>query len=130
MTGPFDAKTEIFQALKNNTLLISLCPGGFHNRNAKPPIDGPEYPRIVYSELKNGDDDYADNEAISAEVRFQISIFNTAETISSETPIAKEVDKTMKSIGFSRYDSIDLYEEDTKVYHKPMRYLKTYLGGS
>jgi hypothetical protein len=119
----FDAKSELLAALKANPRLVSLCTGGFHNLRAN---DVNAFPRIVYSEIGNADDDFADNVSISAEVQFQISIFNTEENISSQTPIAKEVDKTMKSLGYTRYDSTDIYEEDTKVFHKPMRYQKTF----
>ncbi|MBY6269320.1 tail completion protein gp17 [Parageobacillus thermoglucosidasius] len=119
----FDAKSELLKALKGNANLVSLCVGGFHNLKAN---DVTKFPRIVYAEIRNADEDFADNEAISAEVRFQISIFNTEENISSQTAIAKEVDKTMKSIGYTRYDSVDLYEEDTKVFHKAMRYQKIF----
>ncbi|QSB48766.1 DUF3168 domain-containing protein [Parageobacillus toebii] len=122
----FDAKSELLKALKGNATLVSLCVGGFHNLKAN---DVTKFPRIVYSEIHNADDLFSDNSAIASEVRFQISIFNTEENISSQTAIAKEVDKTMKSIGYTRYDSIDLYEEDTKVFHKAMRYEKTFING-
>jgi hypothetical protein len=120
----FDAKSELLNALKVNQSLVSLCTGGFHNLKAN---DVNAYPRIIYSEIGNADDDFADNVAISSEVRFQISIFNKEQNISSQTPIAKEVDKTMKSLGYKRYDSTELFEEDTQVFHKAMRYEKTYM---
>ncbi|WGE39865.1 hypothetical protein [Bacillus stercoris] len=69
---------------------------------------------------------YADNKAYCFEVRFQISIFTQAATRKFEKPIANEIDKLMRSIGYGRYDSQPLYEEDTKVYHKAMRYVKGY----
>jgi hypothetical protein len=120
----FDAKSELISAFKANNTLVLLCSGGFHNLRAK---DVNAYPRIIYSEIGNADDDFADNVAISSEVRFQISIFNKEQNISSQTPIAKEVDKTMKSLGYKRYDSTDLHEEDTQVFHKSMRYEKTFI---
>jgi hypothetical protein len=120
----FDAKSELKSAFSSNQSLVSLCTGGFHNLKAN---DVNAYPRIIYSEIGNADDDFADNVAISSEVRFQISIFNKEQNISSQTPIAKEVDKTMKSLGYKRYDSTDLFEADTKVFHKAMRYEKTYM---
>jgi hypothetical protein len=119
----FDAKSELLAGLKANQALVSLCTGGFHNRKAK---DVNAFPRIVYTEINNADDSFADNQAITSEVRFQISIFTNESTVSKETPIAKEVDKVMKSLGYSRYSSVDLYEEDVGVYHKAMRYQKTF----
>lgn len=125
MTNPYDAKSELLQALESNSILVSLCLGGIHNIVAVIPEGQPEFPRIVYQELKNSDDDYADNQATSSDVRFQLSIFNTQENISKQTSIAKEIDKTMKSIGYAKYDSIDLYDTDEKVFSKPMRYQKS-----
>ncbi|MCP1124563.1 DUF3168 domain-containing protein [Bacillus sp. 3103sda1] len=119
----FDAKSELLSSLKANINLVTLCTGGFHNRKAK---DVNAYPRLVYTEINNADDEFADNEAISSEVRFQISIFTNESNVSKETPIAKEADKVMKELGYSRYSSIDLYEEDDQVFHKAVRYVKTF----
>ncbi|MCY7999378.1 MULTISPECIES: hypothetical protein [Bacillus] len=119
----FDAKAELSAALVNDFLLKELVTGGFHNRVAS---DVNAYPRIMYTELKNADDSYADNQARSSEVRFQISIFTNSNTVSKETKIAKEIDRIMKSIGYGRYDSQDLYEEADKVFHKAMRYKKAF----
>ncbi|MGG3800461.1 tail completion protein gp17 [Metabacillus fastidiosus] len=118
----FDAKSELLAGLRADASLVTLCTGGFHNRKAK---DVNAYPRIVYTELNNADDSFVDNQAISSEVRFQISIFTNDATVSKETPIAKEVDKTMKTLGYSRYSSVDLLE-DSQVFHKAMRYQKVF----
>ncbi|MED0649756.1 DUF3168 domain-containing protein [Aeribacillus pallidus] len=119
----FDATAELLAGLKANQTLVSLCTGGFHNRKAK---DVNAFPRIVFTEINNADDSFADNKAITSEARFQISIFTNESTVSKETPIAKEVDKAMKSLGYSRYSSVSLYEEDEKVFHKAMRYQKIF----
>ncbi|WP_415782995.1 hypothetical protein, partial [Bacillus manliponensis] len=89
----FDAKGELLTGLKANTHLVTLCTGGFHNRRAK---DVNAYPRVVYTEINNSDDEFADNVAISSEVRFQLSVFTDTSSVSKETPIAKEVDEVMK----------------------------------
>ncbi|KNE19670.1 hypothetical protein [Virgibacillus pantothenticus] len=121
----FDAKKELLTALKSSQLLIAEVVGGFHNLIAKHPNNEPiPFPRIVYQELRNDDDDFADNKPNSANVGFQVSIYCDSLTISKQSSIAKEVDEIMKSIGYVRYDSQDLYEEDTSIYHKPMRYSK------
>lgn len=121
ITNSFDAKAELLNALESNDLLTQEVIGGIHNKVA-PEVD--PFPRVVYQEIRNSDDDYADNESTSAVVAFQISIFCDEETVSKETKIAKEVDKELKSIGYKRYDSIDLFEDDTKRHHKAMRYRK------
>ncbi|AVI46771.1 MULTISPECIES: DUF3168 domain-containing protein [Bacillus] len=120
----FDAKAELSAALVNDFSLKELVTGGFHNRVAS---DVNVYPRVIYTELKNADNSYADNQSQSSEVRFQISIFTNSNTVSQETKIAKEIDRLMKSIGYGRYDSQDLYEEADKVFHKAMRYKKAFL---
>lgn len=121
ITDSFDAKAELLNALESNSLLIREVIGGFHNKVA-PEVD--PFPRIVYQEIRNSDEDYSDNESTSAVVAFQISVFSDEETVSKETRIAKEIDKVLKSIGYKRYDSVDLFEEDTRRHHKAMRYRK------
>ena len=124
----FDSKSELTRALVGSSILKQEVVGGFHNRIASRP-DGKEvpFPRVIYQELRNDDDDFQDNKSTSANVGYQISIYTDHATVSKETVIAKEADQIMKSIGYSRYDSVDLYEEDAKVYHKAMRYEKKIL---
>lgn len=121
ITDSFDAKAELLRELGSSSLLLQEVVGGFHNKIA-PEVD--PFPRIVYQEIRNSDEDFADNESTSAVVAFQVSIFCDEETVSKETKIAKEVDKVLRSIGYKRYDSIDLFEDDTKRHHKAMRYRK------
>ena len=40
------------------------------------------------------------------------------------TEIAKEVHQSMLTQGFTKLNFYDLYEEDTKTYHKVMRFLR------
>lgn len=122
ITNSFDAKAEITSALESSSLLVKEVIGGIHNLLAP---DTRPFPRIVYQEINNSDSDYADNEATSAVVAFQISVFCDEQTISKMTKVAKEVDKTLKSIGYKRYDSVDLYEKDSGRSQKAMRYRKT-----
>ncbi|MED1742204.1 hypothetical protein P4U97_22370 [Bacillus swezeyi] len=119
----FDATAELSAALVNDLSLKELVTGGFHNRLAS---DVNAFPRVVFTELKNADDSYADNQPGSSEVRFQISIFTDSNAVSKETKVAKEIDRLMKSIGYGRYDSQDLYEEADKIFHKAMRYKKSF----
>ncbi|MBS4198616.1 DUF3168 domain-containing protein [Bacillus sp. FJAT-49732] len=121
ITDSFDAKAELLRTLESNAFLSKEVTGDFHNKVASE-VD--PFPRIVYQEISNSDSDFADNQAASSVVAFQISIYCDEETISKETKIAKEVDKVLKSIGYKRYDSIDLFEEDTRRHHKAMRYRK------
>ncbi|GED01392.1 DUF3168 domain-containing protein [Bacillus atrophaeus] len=115
--------SELVKTLTSSSKLNELVTGGIHNLTAN---DVNAFPRVVFYELKDADAGYADNKAYCFEIRFQISVFTQAGTRRFETPIAEEIDKLMRSIGYGRYDSQPLYEEDTKVYHKAMRYVKGY----
>ena len=117
----FDLKAELLSTLKSSEILKKQVDGGFHNLVAD---DVVPLPRIIYQELDNNDSDFLDNKPTGSFVRFQVSIYCNHENIGRQTTIAKEVDRLMKSIGYVRYDSIDLYEEDTGLFHKPMRYSK------
>ncbi|MCY7566155.1 DUF3168 domain-containing protein [Bacillus safensis] len=119
----FDAKKELSVALRKNNELKQLVTGGFHQLVAN---DVAAFPRVVFSEITNRDQEYRDNQAAASEVRFQLSIFSKADTRTHETEIAKLIDKLMKDLGYGRYDSVDLYETDTKIFHKGMRYVKTF----
>ncbi|MED0676985.1 DUF3168 domain-containing protein [Aneurinibacillus thermoaerophilus] len=109
-------KPKILQALESNQALVSLLGGKRIYQLVAPKPD--EFPRVVFYEIDNKDGKFADDEAISSDIKIQVSVFSKGST----SAIAQEVDRTMKSLGFSRYASTDLYEEDTKVFHKPMRY--------
>ncbi|MER3121676.1 DUF3168 domain-containing protein [Bacillus altitudinis] len=119
----FNAKKELSAALIKNDELKQLVTGGFHNLVAD---DVAAFPRVVFSEISDRDQEYRDNQAAASEVRFQLSIFSKADTRTHETEIAKLIDKLMKDLGYGRYDSVDLYETDTKIFHKGMRYVKTF----
>lgn len=114
-----DLKPEIRQALLNNAALVSLLGGSKVWPEVAP--DTVVEPYITFFEITNFDDLYLDDSAATSEIHFQIDIWAKGNTAT----IAKEVDKTMKSIGFARTSAADLYENDTKTYHKAMRF-KTY----
>lgn len=109
-------KPEVYSALVNNQALVSLLGGPRVYQMVAPNAD--EFPRITFFELTNFDSAFADDQAFVTEIHIQIDIWNKGST----SAIAAEVDRTMKSIGFKREASADLYEEDTKIFHKAMRY--------
>lgn len=121
--GNYDAQSELFMALQNDTELATLTKGGFHNLVAE---QDAAFPRIVYSEINNTPTGHADNEESKATVNFQVSIFNNSQTIVHEKAMVKAVDRVMKSLEYRKYESTSLYEKDTKLYHKPLRYEKNF----
>ncbi len=121
--GNYDAQSELTAALKNDDELSTLAKGGFHNLVAEQ--DKP-FPRVVFSELNNRPTKHADDEEVKATVNFQVSIFNNSQTVMHEKAMVKAIDRIMKALSYRKYDSQSLYEKDTKLYHKPLRYEKNF----
>lgn len=124
MDKHYDAQRELLHALNGNAELVELVKGGFHNLVAKKTAS---FPRIVYSRLDNSDDAFADNELVKASVYFQVSIFTDSSTVSLQTELMKKISILMAKLNYRKYDeSPDLYEEDTGLYHKALRFTKNY----
>ena len=113
-------KPEILTALESNQALIDLLGGPkiYHLRADR----AATHPKISFFEITNFDDNYADDRAISSEIHIQIDIWAKADMMVTVSTIAVEVDKTMKQLGFKRTAAADLYEDDTAVFHKALRY--------
>lgn len=109
-------KPEIVQALESNQALISLLGGSRIYHLMAPNSD--EFPRITFFELTNFVSDFADDGSYGSEIYVQIDIWMKV----SSPQIAIEVDKSMKQINWQRTGSADLYEVDTRVHHKALRY--------
>jgi len=125
--GNYDAQSELLQPLRGDADLSSMAVGGYHNLVASKDA---EFPRVVYSEINNSPTKYADGEEVKATVSFQVSIFTDGQSTQHETPMTKAVDQIMKSLEYKKYDSQSLYESDTNLYHKALRYEKNFYGGN
>ena len=123
--GNYEAQAELLKTLNSNKELVELVSGGFHNKVAR---ETASFPRLVYTEIKNIPTNYADNEEREATVNFQISIFTDSSTVHLETTINKIVDYEMNKLKYKKYDSQSLYEVDTKLHHKALRYTKKFIG--
>lgn len=112
-------KPQVLGALQADDKLINLL-GGLRIYQLRAPV-ATEFPRITFFEYENIGATYADDTEQDSEIYIQIDIWCRD---SSTSEIAKRVDITMKSIGFQRQASQDLYEDDndTEIYHKAMRY--------
>lgn len=113
-----DLISEVGAALSNRPELISLLGGDFIWRHKVPEQFEKQFPRITFFEMSNFDDSYAEDAADSSEIHFQIDIWHTGAT----AKIGTQVDIAMKEAGFARYSGADLFEEDTNIYHKALRY--------
>lgn len=80
--------------------------------------DSPVFPCITYYEQNNSPALVGDGKELTSESVIVIDIWATGST----TAIAQAVDSVMASLYFVREFAGDLYETDTGVYHKSMRY--------
>lgn len=110
-----DVKLAVVEALKNDPTLSSLIDGRviFY---ALP--DSPTFPFITYYEQSNVPGLKGDGRELTSESVMVIDVWSKG----SNTEIAKAVDDVMAGLRFVREFAGDLYESDTGVYHKSMRY--------
>lgn len=108
-------KDTILAALIGDVTLVTLL-GGSNVYAIYDPTN--QFPRITFFEVVNKDADSADDEVYSSRLIYQVDVWAK----SNPDPIARETDRIMKSIGFSRTGGADLYERDTQVHHKALRY--------
>ncbi|MGF7036597.1 hypothetical protein J2T17_007671 [Paenibacillus mucilaginosus] len=112
-------KPEVLEALRTDEELLLLLGAPRVYQLVAPEPD--KFPRITFFEMSNFDKDFADDSAISSQIIIQVDIWNKTST----SGIADRVDAVMKSLGFGRSGSADLYENDTGIFHKAMRYTTT-----
>lgn len=75
-------------------------------------------PYITFFELTNFEATQADDAEIESEAHFHFDIWTKGNT----GPIAIEVDKVMKELGFRRTSAGDRYDSGTSTYRKIMKY--------
>lgn len=110
-----DLKPTLYQALKNDPALSALIAGRviFMSLPAEP-----TFPCITYYEQNNSPALVGDERELASESVFVIDVWSKGNT----TAIAQAVDAVMTGLHFVREFATDLYENDTGVYHKSMRY--------
>lgn len=79
-------------------------------------------PAISYYEMDNSMSSKADDEEYSSNIAIQIDIW--AKSPSQCSKLAIEVNSKMENLDFERTLAVDLYEQETKIYHKTMRFEK------
>lgn len=110
-----NVKPDIVSALKNDPTLSNLIAGRVIFM-ALP--DDPELPCITYYEQNNSPALMGDGKELATESVMVIDVWAKGST----TAIAQAVDNVMAGLRFVREFAGDLYENDTGVYHKSMRY--------
>ncbi|ACL19516.1 conserved hypothetical protein [Desulfitobacterium hafniense DCB-2] len=83
--------------------------------------EAPEKPYLEYEIIDEFGEAWAENREIATNYYIQVDIFSMGDY----TAIENAVKDTMISYGFKRSMSVDLYENDIKLYHKVMRFVIT-----
>lgn len=79
-------------------------------------------PAISYFEMDNSVSSKADDKEYSSNIAIQVDIW--AKSSSKCSNLAIEVNKKMEELEFERTLALDLFEQETKIYHKTMRFEK------
>lgn len=79
-------------------------------------------PVISYYEIDNSMSSKADDEEYSSNIAIQIDIW--AKSSSQCSKLAIQVNEKMEDLEFERTLALDLFEQETKIYHKTMRFEK------
>jgi len=108
-------KTTVVSTLKADTTLKGLISDRVIFMSLP---DEPEFPCITYYEQNNSPGLVGDGKELTTESVMVIDVWSKGST----TAIAQAVDSVMVSLHFRREFAGDLYESDTGVYHKSMRY--------
>ncbi|MFW5437117.1 tail completion protein gp17 [Paenibacillus apiarius] len=113
-------KPKVLQALRSNTALVSILGGQkvwpeVVPEDPKKPVTAPY---VTFFEVTNFDRNYAEDQAMTSEIHYQIDVWSPSDT----GPSAIEVNKTMEEIGFVRTSAIDRYDTESKLYRKVLRY--------
>lgn len=106
-------------ALKNDIVLKGIVNSRIYW--LRPPTNNEPKPYITYFEVVNAETESADDEEYADEIEIQVDIWSQGSTI----PIAKEVQRILRKLGFIHQALADMYEENTQLFHKPIRFTIT-----
>lgn len=85
-----------------------------HATNAKTPY-------LEYQIIGEYGEAYAENKEVATNYTVQVDIFSVGDYTSLENKVKEKMIKA----GFNRANGADLYEQETKLYHKAMRFTYT-----
>lgn len=103
-------QSEVYAALKLTGYQIHY----FH------PQENSSLPCVSYYESNNREYGQAGGDEYVTEVEYTVDIWSTAPETNATMALA--IDVRLAALGMSRTFSYDLYEQDTRVHHKNMRY--------
>lgn len=113
-----DLKPTVYTALKNDPALSAVIAGRVFFMQVPTTVSIDNGPCITYYEQNNSPALRGDERELGSESVFVIDVWSKGNT----SVIAQAVDNVMIGLRFVREFSGDLYETDTGVYHKSMRY--------
>lgn len=77
-----------------------------------------DFPSLTFLFVNESGLDFADDEEVTTEFICQVDVWSK----NDYTDIVNQVKEKMKEIGFYRFIEYDDLEEDTKIYHKIIRF--------
>jgi len=83
--------------------------------------NSPKTPYIEYEIFDENGEEWAENKEIATNYYVQVDIFNKVDY----TDLENKIKEKMINAGFNRSSSADLYENDTQLFHKAMRFFIT-----
>lgn len=81
----------------------------------------PTPPYVEYEIIDENGEEWAENKEIATTYYLQVDIFSKTDY----TDLENKIKEKMINAGFNRSSAVDLYEEDTGLYHKAMRFVFT-----
>ncbi|MFC4780895.1 prohead protease [Eubacterium multiforme] len=80
--------------------------------------NNPKIPYLEYEVISENGEEFAESREIYTNYLIQVDIFSKGDYTELEEIIKKE----MLKAGYCRDQAVDMYEKDTKLYHKAMRF--------
>ena len=118
-----DIKDDLKTLLDNSTPLVTLLGG--KKFFWEPAPDEAVLPRITFLEDNNTDTFYADNIPLIAKITYQFGVFVNTKASSSLGPIVQELDKVLRSDGWTRELCQDGYDASRGTRIKILKYTTT-----
>lgn len=100
----------------NKLIIDTLAPIGIPICLQK--YSGSNYPYITFFSYNEQGESFSDDEEDFTGHYIQVDVWSKGDY----TDIVKRVKDLLEGVGFSRTSEGDLYEPDTKIYHKGMRF--------
>ncbi|MCD3217882.1 prohead protease [Clostridium botulinum C] len=108
-------RNYLLKTLKNEEVLELLPDKKVYFLHAN---DEHKFPYVEYEIINEYGENYAESEEINTTYIVQVDIFSK----DSYSKLEKTIKKHMLNAGFNRDMCADLFEKDTKLYHKAMRF--------